>query len=141
MNHPDCIFCKIVAGQIPCYKLHEDQQALAFLDVGPLSRGHCLIIPKTHYATIDQMPIEQVQACTGLIPALSRAITAAVGVRDWNILQNNGRLAGQAVDHVHFHIIPRQADDGLGFRWPAGKLEGEDAKKLVEAINSKLAAG
>jgi histidine triad (HIT) family protein len=138
ISHADCIFCRIAAGKIPCHKLHEDKKTLAFLDIGPLSRGHCLIIPKDHYDTIDQMPAELVQACTGLLPALSLAVVEAVGVSDWNILQNNGGLAGQAVGHVHFHIIPRREDDGLGYRWPAGKLDADEAIKLVRDITSKL---
>jgi len=135
---PNCIFCKIVAGDIPSYKLYEDDQVLSFLDVGPLSRGHCLIIPKAHYATIDLMPAQLASACAAIVPALSRAVVAATGVKGWNLLQNNGSLAGQAVDHVHFHIIPRAEGDQLGFRWPTGKLEADDAQKLLEAITSSL---
>jgi len=133
-----CIFCRIVDGQIPCYKLYEDQQVLCFLDIGPLSHGHCLIIPKAHYETIDQMPVEAVMACTSLLPRVSRAVVAATGVVGWNVLQNNGKVAGQEVEHVHFHIIPRQEGDGLGYRWPAGKLDEEEAKGLVEAIRAGL---
>lgn len=135
---PGCIFCKIVAGQIPCHKLYEDAQTLAFLDIGPLSRGHCLIIPKAHYTTIDQMPGDLVGACAALLPRLSRAVVAATGVAGWNILQNNGQIAGQAVHHVHFHIIPRAEGDSLGYRWPAGKLDSADAQRLVQAITAHL---
>lgn len=138
MHDANCIFCKIVAGDIPCHKLYEDDNVLAFLDVGPLSRGHCLVIPKAHHVTLDQMPDELAGACAKVLPRLSRAVIKATGVKDWNILQNNGPLSGQAVGHVHFHIIPRVADDGLGFRWPAGKLEGDDAKVLVKAITQSL---
>lgn len=134
-----CIFCKIVAGDIPCHKLHEDDLVLAFLDIGPLSRGHTLIIPKHHAVTIDQLPDASAAACMAIAPRLCRAIVEVTGATGWNILQNNGRIAGQAVDHVHFHIIPRQDDDGLGYRWPAGTLNQEDAKALVSEIATAFA--
>lgn len=135
---PTCIFCKIAAGQIPCHKLHEDAQVLAFLDIAPLSRGHLLVIPKAHYATIDQMPPELLSACTAILPRLSKAVVEVTGVKGWNILQNNGRIAGQAVDHVHFHLIPRALNDGLGFRWPAGKLSPQEAALLAQQITGNL---
>jgi len=137
-SDPTCIFCKIVAGQIPCHKLYEDAHLLAFLDIGPLSRGHSLVIPKAHYATLDKMPDDLAAACAALLPRLSRALVAATGTSAWNILQNNGAVSGQAVPHVHFHLIPRREGDGLGYRWPAGKLDAADAKAMVEAIRAKL---
>ena len=135
---PNCIFCKIAAGQIPCHKLYEDDQVLAFLDIGPLCEGHTLIIPKAHYVTIDQMPADLAAACMAVVPSLSRAIVAATGAEGWNVLQNNGQISGQAVDHVHVHIIPRRSGDGLGYRWPAGQLTDEDAKRLTEAVTREL---
>src|SRR5687768_14555688 len=98
-SDPNCIFCKIVAGQIPCWKLYEDERVLAFLDIGPLCEGHCLIIPKSHHETIDQMSGEEAAACARLIPRLSRAVKEATGVVGWNVLQNNGAVSGQAVPH------------------------------------------
>jgi histidine triad (HIT) family protein len=136
---PSCVFCKIAAGQIPCHRVYEDEHALAFLDIGPLSPGHTLVIPKAHYAMIDQMPEALVAACMTLVPRLSRAVLAATGATAWNVLQNNGQIAGQAVPHVHFHIIPRREGDGLGYRWPAGKLDPAEAKGLVDAIRARLA--
>lgn len=133
-----CIFCKIIAGQIPCHKLYEDDRVLAFLDIGPLSSGHCLIIPKEHYITIDQMPADLASACATILPQLSKAIITATGATGWNVLQNNGAIAGQEVGHVHFHIIPRAGGDGLGYRWLAGTLDGDIAKRLVTAITSEL---
>jgi len=134
----DCIFCKIVADEIPCWKLYEDASVFSFLDIGPLSEGHLLIIPKTHYETIDQMPADEVAACAKLLPAMSRAVIKATGAAGWNVLQNNHAVSGQAVGHVHFHIIPRNEGDGLGFRWPAGSLDDDAAKKLQAAITEKL---
>lgn len=134
MGEADCIFCKIVAGEIPSHKVYEDDRVLGFLDVGPLSRGHTLVIPREHYETIDRMPDELAAACMAVVPRLSRAIVAATGAAGWNVLQNNHRVAGQAVNHVHVHIIPRSEGDGLGYRWPAGKLDEQEAKALREAI-------
>ncbi|MDH3584803.1 MAG: HIT family protein [Phycisphaerae bacterium] len=135
----DCIFCQIVKGSIPCWKLHETEQVLAFLDIGPLSRGHCLVIPKVHYRTIDRMPAELAAACLAVVPALSRALIEACGAESWNVLQNNGAVSGQVVEHVHLHIIPRRANDGLGFHWPAGSLDPGEAAALQEKITSALA--
>ncbi len=135
---PGCIFCKIVAGEIPAYKLYEDEHALAFLDVGPLSRGHSLVIPKAHYTTLDQMPDGLVGACASLLPRLGKAVVAATGAPGWNVLQNNGPIAGQVVMHMHFHIIPRNEGDSLGYRWSAGKLDSQDAQTLLNDITSRL---
>ena len=140
----DCIFCKIVGGKISCYRVYEDDHILSFLDVGPLTHGHTLVIPKAHYVTLDTMPTELTQACMAAVSQVGRAVMAAVNAGEqsqaggWNVLQNNGEVAGQVVQHVHFHIIPRVAGDGLGYRWPAGKLEQADAKHLVVAITKSL---
>ncbi|QNN21108.1 HIT family protein [Planctomycetales bacterium ZRK34] len=138
MSDPNCIFCKIIAGEIPCWKIYEDDHVLAYLDIGPLSEGHCLIIPKKHYVTIDQMPTDEAAACMAVVPKLSKAVIAATGAAGWNVLQNNHQVAGQAVDHVHIHIIPRNDGDGLGFRWPAGELDAETAKSLQSKIAEQL---
>jgi histidine triad (HIT) family protein len=136
------IFCKIVAGEIPCYKLYEDEHLLAFLDIGPLAEGHCLIVPKRHYERLDEMTDgpgqDALAAIARLAPRLGKAVCQAVGATDWNLLQNNGLKAGQVVPHVHFHIIPRREGDGLGFRWPAGSLDGEQAKRLAATIGAEL---
>jgi len=137
-DQTNCVFCKIVAGQIPCHKLFEDEHVLAFLDVGPLSVGHTLVIPKRHYVTLDQVDAASAAAIGGVLPMLSKAVAAATGASAWNILQNNGKLAHQAVDHVHFHIIPRTHEQGLPVQWPAGKLDADAAKNLVAKITANL---
>ena len=134
----NCIFCKIGSGQVPCHKIHEDDLTLAFLDVSPLSAGHALLIPKAHHAMIDELPEELAAACAKVIPRLSRAIRKATGAEGWNVLQNNGQIAGQSVFHVHFHLIPRTPGDALGFRWPAGKLDPAVAAGLVAKIKGNL---
>jgi len=136
----DCIFCKIIGGSIPCHRIFEDDQVMAFLDVGPLARGHTLVIPKIHAVTLETLPPEYAAACLRIVPAVAHAVMTEVGdeAAGWNLLQNNGPVAGQAVGHVHFHIIPRKPNDGLGFRWLPGKLDQEEAQVLAENIKSWL---
>ncbi|QDU71663.1 HIT family protein [Mucisphaera calidilacus] len=137
---PDCIFCRIVAGDIPCHKLHKDEHTLAFLDINPTAPGHTLLIPKAHNARLDEMPGETMAKLGAVLPRLAGAVAGAVGAPGYNILQNNGAEAGQAVFHVHFHIIPRGLP-GSDFRfdWPAGKLESDAAADLIARITSRLA--
>lgn len=135
---PDCLFCKIIAGAIPCHRIFETDDVLSFLDIGPLARGHILLIPKGHFVTIDAMPDELVAACGAAVPRLSRALKAVTGQGDFNLLQNNGSTAGQVVMHVHFHLIPRASGDGLGYRWPAGKLDAGEAEQLKNAFAQAL---
>ena len=132
----DDIFCRIIAGEIPCHRVYEDERVLAFLDVGPLARGHTLVIPKEHAATMEELSDESAAALGRVLPRLCRAVTEAVGTAAYNVLQNNGAMSGQAVAHVHIHIIPRTEGDGLGYRWNAGELT--DAEGLVKKITAAL---
>jgi histidine triad (HIT) family protein len=133
----DTIFGKILRGEIPCHRIYEDDHVLAFLDVGPLSRGHTLVIPKQAVATLDQLSDDAAAAVGRVLPRISRAVLAATGATAFNVLQNNGTLAHQAVHHVHFHIIPKYGDgSGLGIDWPAGKLDG--GAELARSIAGKL---
>jgi len=151
MAHPSdnsCIFCKIIKGEIPCQKLFEDEHVLAFLDVGPLSAGHTLVIPKGHYKTVDVMPDEVAAAVGCCLPKLSKAVLQATGSTDWNLLQNNGEPAGQEVLHAHFHIIPRKPGTdlhdpvpghGLPKRaWPAQQVDHGKAAELATKITGLL---
>ena len=102
----DCIFCKIVQGKIPCTKLYEGEQVLSFLDIMPASKGHALVIPKNHYATLLDMPHEELKSVTEAIQKVAAATMVALsGVDGFNVLQSNNKVAGQLVPHVHFHII------------------------------------
>jgi histidine triad (HIT) family protein len=134
----DCIFCKIVAGEIPCTKVFEDDQCLAFMDINPISAGHTLLIPKKHYELITEMPADEAAHLGRHLPAMARAVRDAMKATALNILQNNGRVAGQAVGHMHIHFIPRWADDGLGFRWPAKPADFAMLAKQAEAIRAGL---
>jgi histidine triad (HIT) family protein len=132
------IFGKIIAGTIPCHKIYEDAQVLAFLDIAPLSRGHTLVIPKEPAATLDQLSDEAAAALGRVLPRICRAVIAVTGVREYNVLENNGVGAHQAVPHVHFHIIPKpDAAAGLGIRWPMGPLDG-DAAQLAQQLARQL---
>ena len=134
----DCIFCKIVAGQIPCTPVFEDDQCLVFMDINPISPGHTLLVPKKHYETVAEMPPDEAAHLGRHLPALAAAVKAAANAEALNVLQNNGRAAGQAVSHLHIHLIPRWAGDGLGFRWPAKSSDPDVLKKQAEAIRQGL---
>lgn len=133
----DTIFAKILRGEIPCHRVYEDDQVLAFLDINPLSRGHLLVIPKEPAETLDRLSDDAAAAIGRVLPRLARAVMAATGTPHYNILQNNGAPAHQAVFHVHFHIIPMQPDGaGLGIGWHAGQLA--DGAALAAAIAAAL---
>jgi histidine triad (HIT) family protein len=133
----ETIFAKIVRGEIPCHRIYEDAAVLAFLDINPLSRGHTLVIPKEPAETIDQLSDDAAAAVGRVLPRIARAVLATTGARAFNILQNNGADAHQAVFHVHFHIIPRFDDGtGLGIEWTPTRLT--DGAELAKAITAKL---
>ncbi|KAJ1962988.1 Adenosine 5'-monophosphoramidase [Dipsacomyces acuminosporus] len=127
----ECIFCKIIRGEIPSVKLLETASSLAFLDVGPLSEGHALVIPKFHAEKLHQLPDEFL---ADAMP-VAKKIAAALGAENYNILQNNGKLAHQEVPHVHFHVIPKpNASEGLVIEWPAKKADVSKLKDLASKL-------
>jgi histidine triad (HIT) family protein len=131
----DTIFGKIARGEIPCNKVYEDEKVLAFLDINPLSAGHTLVVPKEPAETLDQLSDESAAALGRVLPRLCRAVVAATGVKEYNVLENNGSGAHQAIAHVHFHIIPKPSNrEGLGIGWPARSLEREAAAELARKI-------
>lgn len=135
---PNCIFCKIVAGEIPSTKVLETNSAIAFLDIAPVAPGHTLLVPKDHFATMLDAPPDLIAAVAAELPRLARAVKAATHAAGLNILQNNGREAGQVVGHVHFHLIPRSAADGFRFNWPHGNYEGDAAERMRASIVTNL---
>lgn len=137
MAKSETVFDKILSGEIPCHKIYEDDHVMAFLDIGPLCPGHLLVIPKERKAFLHELSDEAAAAIGRVLPRLSRAMMAATGATDYNILQNNGTRAHQVVMHVHFHVIPRSGDQGLGIGWDAQSLSNEAAEAL---LNSMLAA-
>jgi histidine triad (HIT) family protein len=138
MSADDCIFCKIVAGEIPCTKIYEDEVALSFLDIGPISDGHTLVIPKQHFDKLHDCPPELLGRVSHCLGRIARAVIAATGAEAYNVLCNNGRPAGQLVDHVHFHIIPRNAGDGVFNRWPHFKYPEGKIEALAKSIRENL---
>ncbi len=135
----DTVFGKIIRGEIPCHKVYEDDKVLAFLDINPLSRGHTLVIPKEPAVTLDELSDEAAAALGRVLPRLCRAVIAATGVREYNVLENNGAGAHQAIGHVHFHIIPKpNAREGLGIGWPMSPLEGKAGVELARSIAAAL---
>jgi histidine triad (HIT) family protein len=135
---PETIFTKILRGDIPCHKVYEDDRVLAFLDIMPLSKGHLLVIPKEPAETVDQMSDESAAAVGRVLPRLARAVMKVSGATAYNILQNNGPAAHQAVFHVHFHIIPKLGEAGLGIGWKAGKLDGAEGAAMAKAMADAL---
>src|SRR5215468_12704290 len=131
----DTIFGKIVRGEIPCNKVYEDDKVLAFLDISPLSEGHILVVPKEPAETMDRLSDESAAALGRVLPRLCRAVVAATGVKEYNVLENNGAGAHQAIEHVHFHIIPKpNKREGLGIGWPARGVDREAAAMLAQKI-------
>lgn len=134
----DCIFCKIAAGEIASTQVLNDSAAVAFMDIGPLAHGHVLLIPKGHFVTLDQMPADQAGAMLQHLPALVKAVQGATGCAGINVLQNNGTAAHQVVQHVHFHIIPRNPGDEFHFNWPAGMYQPGQIEQLAKEIRDSL---
>ncbi len=131
----DTIFKKIIAGEIPCHRVYEDDMVLAFLDINPLSRGHILVIPKEPAETLGELSDEAAAAIGRVLPRLCRAVAQVSGTSDYNVLENNGAAAHQAVRHVHFHIIPKLRDgSGLGIGWKAGGLDSAAGAALAKSI-------
>jgi histidine triad (HIT) family protein len=134
----DTIFTKIIRGEIPSHKVFEDDHVFAFLDIGPLSTGHTLVIPKEPAATLDKLSDEAAAAIGRVLPRLCRAVMKATGATAYNVLQNNGAAAHQAVLHVHFHIIPKLDGKGLGIEWKTQAFDHAAgaalAKRIAEAV-------
>ncbi|PRP92208.1 HIT-like protein [Enhygromyxa salina] len=140
MSDTATVFDKILDGELPCHRVYEDEHVLAFLDISPLAPGHTLVIPKQRKAFLHELDDEYAAAIGRALPRIARAVMAASGVDQYNVLQNNGRGAHQAVFHVHFHVIPKIEHRGLGISWRPGGLEAADAKALLATMHASLAA-
>jgi len=132
----DCIFCKIIRGEIPAIKIYEDDESLAFMDINPIAPGHCLVIPKHHAENIFVTPPEASAAAMAAVSRVAPAVDKAVRPDGINIVQANGPGAKQSVFHTHFHIIPRAMDDGLTMNWEM--IPGDMAE--ITAIAEKIKA-
>lgn len=137
----ECLFCKIVKGEIPCQKVYEDGDFFAFLDINPRNPGHTLVIPKNHYETIFDMPDNEIDGYLHAVKKVASAVKSGMRADGISIAQSNGRAAGQVVAHAHFHVIPRflsEGPPGLESMLSAKKLTEEMLKKTSEAIKSKM---
>ena len=135
----DCVFCRIIKGEIPCTKIYEDEMVLAFLDIAPYNPGHTVIIPKEHQVSLTVLSEDYLCAMIKVAPKIGAALMRATGAEGFNIVQNNGRVAGQAVPHVHFHVIPRFADDKVVFSGSAGSYSGPaEMNELAQKVQKAL---
>ena len=137
------IFCKIIKGEIPSFKLIETKFTYSFLDIQPTAEGHCLIIPKFHGAKLHNIPDEYLADLLPVVKKLTTALDLDTNNTPegsgYNILQNNGRIAHQVVDHVHFHLIPKKdSETGLGVGWPAEETDFAKLEKLHKKLQEKL---
>jgi len=135
----DCIFCKIIKGELPSYKIYEDDKILAFLDINPINKGHALVVPKEHYENTLETPDELLAHMAVVVKKISKAVMATTGAQACNIGINNGAESGQIVFHTHWHIMPRFKDDGYEL-WKgkdSAYVEGE-ANKIAKKIKQNL---
>jgi histidine triad (HIT) family protein len=128
----DCVFCAIAAGEIPSLKVYEDDLVLAYLDINPFSKGHTLVIPKEHSTGMLDTPDETLAVLAARVKKVAAHLKAALPCDGFNILQNNGKAAGQTVMHIHFHIVPRKNGERLVFENTSGDME--KLKALAERL-------
>ncbi len=134
----DCIFCKIIAGTIPCAKIYDQGGLFAFLDIAPVNKGHALVLPKVHYPTLFDLPPDLGRGLVTALSAVGRAVMQATGAAGLNLGMNNFEVAGQLVHHAHFHLIPRHEGDGLRLWTQHAYESGEQMQKLAQAIKKAI---
>lgn len=137
MKNENCIFCKIAAGEIPSATLYEDEDFRVILDLNPASKGHALIIPKEHYANLYELDDEIAAKVLVLAKKMVTKLTDILGCDGYNIVQNNGELAGQSVLHYHMHLIPRYAGDTVDIKWQLGTLTDADKEEILSKITKE----
>jgi histidine triad (HIT) family protein len=137
----DCVFCKIRDGQIPSVKIDEDERTLTFMDINPLSPGHCLVVTKRHAPTLFEADVADLQAAVATAKRVALAIRETLKPDGLNVLQANGAAAFQSVPHFHLHLIPRWANDGKGFDWKLVAGDREAIGKTGERVRAALAQG
>jgi len=128
----DCVFCAIAAGEIPCFKVYEDDQVLAYLDINPFTRGHTLVIPKAHSEGLLDTDDAVLADVIARVKRVAAHLKSALPCDGFNILQNNGEAAGQTVKHLHFHIVPRYGSEPISFESHAGDLS--ELAALAESL-------
>ncbi|MEM2974047.1 MAG: HIT family protein [Candidatus Micrarchaeia archaeon] len=136
----ECVFCKIIEGQIPSSVVFSDEHIMAFLDINPANKGHTLIMPKRHYNTFNDIPVKELSHLFEVVQRVSKAVEKGLAAEGYNILINNKKAAGQLVEHVHIHVIPRHKGDDMAVRlgWSYKKYEGNEIKEVADKIRKNL---
>ncbi|MDJ0949362.1 MAG: HIT domain-containing protein [Alphaproteobacteria bacterium] len=135
---PDCIFCKIIAGDIPCFRIYEDEDTLAFMDINPANEGHCLVITKEHAANLYKVSDAAISAAARSAKKVAAVVNAVVGPDGINLVQANGEGAEQSVFHFHLHVMPRRIGDELKMNWGHHPGDMERIKALGEEIAAAI---
>jgi len=133
----DCLFCKIINGEVPSEKVYEDDKFFAFLDINPVTPGHTLVVPKKHSYNVLDTDEDVLCELGRILKKISKAVTSGMGIESFNLNQNNGEISGQVIPHLHWHVIPRYADDGLRL-WPGKPYDEGEAEKVAEKIKSSI---
>ena len=134
----NCIFCKIILGEIPSSVLYEDEDFKVILDIFPASKGHAIILSKKHYTNLFELEDDVAGKVLIAAKKVATAMKEELGCDGINLLQNNGEAAGQSVFHIHFHLIPRYKDDNILIKWKTGKYEDGEAAELAKKIANRL---
>jgi len=135
----DCIFCKIVAGDIPCTKVFEDDLVLSFMDICPLNKGHLLVVPREHFETILDIPPALYGHMASVVCRIAKAVQDALAPEGMNLMQLNGRAGNQVVPHVHMHLVPRWNGDGLTIcGWEPVQGDAAEISSAADLIRSRL---
>ena len=139
MKQDNCIFCKLANGDIPTNTIFEDEDFRVFLDAGPATKGHALVVPKDHFADIYEIEPETLGKAAKVAQKVIKSATKVLGCDGYNIVQNNGETAGQTVFHFHMHLIPRykDMDNSNLINWTPGSMDVEEAKALCESLKTE----
>ncbi len=141
MKKDDCIFCKIAAGEIPCSKIFENEQILAFMDIAPLNKGHLLVIPKDHFETVLDIDDETYGRLFSIISRIAKGVGVSINPDGMTVMQLNGKASDQVVPHLHIHIVPRWMQDGLTLSaWESVPGDMKDISATAELIKSQLSS-
>jgi histidine triad (HIT) family protein len=134
----DCVFCRILKGEIPCQRVHEGERTVAILDINPVAWGHTLVMTREHFETWTDLPPDLAADLARAVQVVARAVVKAAGAEGFNLLMNNKRCSGQAIEHAHFHVIPRKSQDGVKYDWKTKPYEAGQIEKVADSIRSAL---
>lgn len=134
----DCLFCKIIQGEIPCCKVYENEHTISFLDIFPAGLGHTLVVPKKHYASYQEAPIDVINYVMETGKKVADALVSSLSAEGFNLFLNNGKVAGQVIPHLHFHLLPRFKNDGLQLALPPQKVTAEELQEICKKIVGKM---